>query len=85
MMEPHMIDPMSLLSVAGFIVTAVFGVLLAILGWMGNKLYGKLEEITAALHQIAGDLHEKINDLDKRVTVVETRCVNNHERRSTDK
>jgi len=67
-----MIDPMSLLTLSGVLVASIFGILLAVLGWMGNKLYSKLDEITRSLHQIADDLHMKINNVDMRLTVVET-------------
>lgn len=76
-----MIDAMSLLTVAGALVAAIFGILLAVLGWMGNKLYGKLVEITTSLSTLAGDLHTKINALDRRVTIVE---VLSEFRRKTD-
>lgn len=61
-----------LLSVAGALVAVMFGLLTAILGWIGSKMYAKMEELADTLHHIAGDLHDRINGLDRRVTVVET-------------
>jgi hypothetical protein len=49
----------------------MFGLLSAILGWIGNRTYQKMDEMAKTLDRIAGDLHEKINGLDKRVTIVE--------------
>lgn len=69
-----MIDSMWMLTLAGALVAAVFGVLLAVLGWIGNKLHAKLEAITSTLDRIAGDLHERISGLDRRITRVETIC-----------
>ena len=66
-------DSMGMLTVAGALVAAIFGVLLAVLGWIGNKLYAKLEDIASSLHAISGELHERINGLDRRTTRVETK------------
>lgn len=76
-----MIDTMWLLTIACALVATIFGVLLTVLGWIGNKLYLKVEEIAATMHQIAGDLHGKISDLDRRQTRTEARLdshINEH-------
>lgn len=67
-----------LLTIAASLVATLFGLLVAVLSWLGNKIYTKLEEMASTMHAIAGDLHERINGLDRRVTVVETRCNSNH-------
>lgn len=69
-----------LLTIAASLVATLFGLLVAILGWLGNKIYTKLDEMSSTMHGIAGDLHDRINGLDKRITVVETRCTTNHPR-----
>lgn len=69
-----------LLTVAASLVATLFGVLVALLGWLGSKVYEKLSEISNNLVDMAGELHERINGLDRRVTVVETRC---HDRRNS--
>lgn len=69
-----------LLTVAASLVATLFGVLVALLGWLGSKVYEKLNEISNNLVDMAGELHERINGLDRRVTVVETRC---HDRRNS--
>lgn len=62
-----------LLTIAASLVATLFGLLVAIIGWLGNKFYGKLDEISNNLVAMAGELHDRINGLDRRVTVVETR------------
>lgn len=52
----------------------LFGLLVALLGWIGNKVYQKLDEISKNLVAMAGELHGRINRLDRRVTRVETHC-----------
>ena len=71
-----------LLILASSLVATLFGLLIAILSWLGNKTYSKLDEISRNLIAMAGELHERINDLDRRVLVIETHC---ETRRSTDK
>lgn len=69
-----------LLAIAASLVATFFGLLVAIIGWLGNKFYSKLDEISRNLVTMASELHERINGLDRRVTVVETRV----ERRKDD-
>lgn len=61
-----------LLTIAASLVATLFGVLVAIIGWLGNKFYAKLDEISKNLVQMAGELHERINGLDRRLVRVET-------------
>ena len=68
-----------LLAVAASLVATLFGLLVALLGWLGNKFYSKLDEISKNLVLMAGELHERINGLDRRVTVVETRVSHKHD------
>lgn len=63
-----------LLTIASSLVAALFGLLVAILGWIGSKVYQKLVEISKNLIEMAGELHGRINGLDRRVTRVETHC-----------
>ena len=62
-----------MLTIAASLVATMFGLLISILGWMGNKVYSKMEEMGVTLHKIAGDLHQKIESLDRRITVVEVK------------
>ena len=63
-----------LLPIVFSVTAACFGLLVAVLGWIGNKIYTKTESIESIMQMIANDLHEKINNLDRRVTRVETSC-----------
>ena len=63
-----------LLTIAASLVATLFGLLVALLSWLGNKFYTKLDEISGNLVKMAGELHERINGLDRRVTKVETQC-----------
>lgn len=62
-----------LLTIAASLVATLFGVLIAILGWMGNKVYVKLDEMARTMHTIAGDLHTRISGIDIRLVRVETK------------
>lgn len=74
-----------LLALAGSLVATLFALLVAILGWLGNKIYSKLEEMNLTMGKISADLHGKISDLDRRVTRVEVRCHFEHEDRDEDR
>jgi len=73
-----------LLTIASSLVATLFGILIMVLGWLGNKTYSKLDEISRNLIVMASELHDRINGIDVRLTVVETRCIDrrkaeNHE------
>lgn len=61
-----------LLTIASSLVATLFGLLVLIVGWLGNKLYSKLDEMSQSLNTMAGELHNRINGIDLRLTVVET-------------
>lgn len=77
------IDSM-LLTLAAALVATLFGLLVTVLGWLGNKIYSKLEEMNTIMTKISTDLHGKISDLDRRVTRVEIRYDFNHGDRDED-
>jgi len=54
------------------LVGTFFGLLVAVLGWMGNKIYLKLEEVNLNLGKLDRDLTTKVHEIDKRVTRLET-------------
>jgi len=60
-------------------ITTSFGLLIMILGWMGNKVYTKLSEMSTSMHNIEQDFQGRLIILDRRVTTVETRCNLHHE------
>jgi biopolymer transport protein ExbB/TolQ len=61
-----------LLSIAASLVATLFALLVAIIGWLGNKFYSKLDEISKNLVSMAGELHTRINGIDRRLVRVET-------------
>lgn len=67
-----MTEPL-LLTIASSLVATLFGLLVLIVGWLGNKLYSKLDEMSRNLITMAGELHGRINDIDKRLVVVEAK------------
>lgn len=67
-----------ILTLASSLVATLFGLLVTLLGWLGNKIYTKLDDMSKTMSAISADLHGKISDLDRRVTRVETRCSSNH-------
>ena len=62
----------TMLVVASSLVATLFGLLVTIIGWLGNKFYAKLDEISKNLITMAGELHERINGIDRRLIRVET-------------
>lgn len=72
-------DTISVLTIASALVATLFGLLVAILGWMGNKVYEKLSEMTRIMSTIEKDLRGQISGIDRRVTYLELRCDTNKE------
>lgn len=66
------------LTVAASLVATLFGMLIMILGWLGNKVYTKLDEMSKSLTAMASELHSRINGLDRRLVKVETHCGGAH-------
>jgi len=67
-------DTISILTIASALVATLFGLLVAILGWMGNKVYEKLSEMARLVTLIKEDLHGQISGIDRRVTYLELKC-----------
>ena len=53
----------------------MFGLLILILGWMGNKLSSKLDSMTS----IFDEIKREIQKIDNRVTRLEERCRYEHD------
>ena len=66
-----MINDTTAISVLLTMVGGLLGVLILIIGWLGNKFYMKLEEISKNLLLMAGELHSRINGIDRRLIRVE--------------
>ena len=67
-----------LLTFSAQLVAALFGLLILILGWMGNKLYSKLESMTSIFDELRNEIHL----IDGRVTRLEERCRYEHDARA---
>jgi hypothetical protein len=63
-----------LLTVAASLVAAMFGLLTAVVGWIGNRAVTSIDQMREKLNEVAGELHDRINGLDRRISVVETKC-----------
>ena len=64
-----------LLTLSAQLVSALFGLLILILGWMGNKLSSKLDSMTS----IFDEIKREIQKIDNRVTRLEERCRCEHD------
>ena len=64
-----------LLTLSAQLVAALFGILILILGWMGNKLSTKLDSMTS----IFDEIKREIQKIDNRVTRLEERCRHEHD------
>ena len=64
-----------LLTLSAQLVAALFGLLILILGWMGNKLSTKLDSMTS----IFDEIKREIQKIDNRVTRLEERCRYEHD------
>lgn len=70
------------------LLSIIFGLLMAVLGWIGNKLYLKVEDVNKSIQVMASELHTRINNHESRLTRIETiedSCPVNGSRRRTDK
>lgn len=76
-------DSSQFIAVMSSVAAGAFTVLLAVLGWLGNKIYSKLDDVTESMNTMKGDLnaslggikdelHDRITGIDRRVTRVET-------------
>lgn len=65
-----------LLTLSAQLVAVLFGTLIAVLAWMGNKLYAKLERIS----EFFDEIKTEIQKIDSRVTRLEERCRYEHDR-----
>lgn len=54
------------------LVATMFGLLVAVFGWLSNRLYEKLEYMNKSLQDIESSLINKLHEIDRRVVKVET-------------
>lgn len=76
------------LTIAIAVLGVTFGCLMTVIGWIGNKLYNKVDEMAKAITSMSSELHTRITGIDTRLTrveAVESMCLQNPMRRSSDK
>lgn len=61
-----------IISIATSLVAVFFGLLVAVLGWIGNKIYASLENVSRGLRDMEKELMLKLTDMDRRITRVES-------------
>jgi hypothetical protein len=61
-----------ILTMATTLVATLFALLVTVLGWIGNKIYTKLDEVNQTMRQIEKDLGIRLHDIDRRLTKIET-------------
>lgn len=82
-------NDVQLLTISASLVATLFGVLIGVLSWIGNKVYSKLEQLAESVQTIKDDLHgritslselvnARINQLDVRMVKLETRFNDAH-------
>ncbi len=78
-----------LLTIAAALVATMFGLLCAVLGWIGSRAISKLDELVATLGTVKDELHDRITSTerrisdqfvlhDRRLSKLETRCDIHH-------
>lgn len=53
------------------LVATMFGLLVAVFGWLSNKLYEKLTQMNESLQAIEKNMITKIHEIDNKVTKME--------------
>ena len=60
------------ITIATSLVAVFFGLLVAVLGWIGNKIYTSLENLSRGLRDMEKELLLRLTDMDRRITRIET-------------
>lgn len=60
-------------TIAAALVATMFGLLAAIIGWIGSRAINSIDAMKDKLNEVAGELHMRINSIDVRLVVVETK------------
>lgn len=61
-----------IITIATSLVAVFFGLLVAVLGWIGNKIYTSLEGVSRNLRDMEKELMLKLTDMDRRITRIES-------------
>lgn len=60
------------ITIATSLVAVFFGLLVTVLGWIGNKIYTSLEKVGASLRDMEREIGLRLQDMDRRVTRIES-------------
>ena len=66
-------DSVQLLNLALAMVGALMSILMATIGWIGSKIYNKLDSLSEKIDGLEREVHDKILVLDRRVTRLEAK------------
>ena len=61
-----------IITIATSLVAVFFGLLVAVLGWIGNKIYVSLDNVSRCLRELEKDIGIRLSDMDRRVTRIES-------------
>lgn len=56
------------------IIAFLMAVLVAVVGWIGKRIFERMDSIQNLLRQAERDIHIRINDHETRLTRVEVEC-----------
>lgn len=62
-----------MLTMAATLVATMFGLLVAVISWIGSRAINAIDQMKDKLNEVAGELHTRINGIDGRLIKVETR------------
>lgn len=62
-----------MLTIAAALVASMFGLLTAVVGWVGSRAISSIDAMREKLSEVAGELHTRINGLENRVVKMETK------------
>jgi hypothetical protein len=51
--------------------SGVFGILITLIGWLGNRVVNKLDEISQKIEDVKFESYEKFSDLHTRISKLE--------------
>lgn len=62
-----------IITIASSVVAILFGVLTAMIGWLGSRMINQLDNISSKVDLLEDSMYEKINAIENRVIILETR------------
>ncbi len=72
-----MIETTQLLTMAGSLIVALFGVISSIIVWVGSRIINKQDAMNTKLDTLKDEVHHRINNIEIRLVRVETRVNGN--------